>query len=89
MAVKPSEKRTRHIPLWVFFVYGLVALLIVGIVSNLTFYASSAPSIDNPFGLPFWVFQVLFVFTAVSGVASFVRWMIGAVNTVIRFFARK
>ena len=95
MAVKDPQRRTRRIPLWVFFVYGLLALLIaaglvvVTVAGALETRVVLPPTEDNPFGLPFWVFQVLFVFTAVTGIASFVRWIVGAVSAVIRFVRRK
>jgi hypothetical protein len=124
-----TQTRTRRLPLWLFFVYGVVALLIADLLLALSppryrsflvpvpsptatavatpvptgtgtpvptfpaFTPTLAPngqvSPDNPFGLPLWLLQLLFGLTAVSGVASFLRWAVGAIGTVARVFARR
>ena len=129
MAVKTSQKRTRRIPLVLFLVYGLFALLIACImvlwidpgfrtvmrlipiatptstavtgtptptVGVGTPVPTSAPVVgpafgtpDNPLGLPLWSLQLLFGITAISGVASMVRWAVGAASTLARFVGRK
>jgi hypothetical protein len=147
MAVKAPPRRTRRIPLVLFFVYGMFALLIAGVLLAIAAPAGSpiyvkfhpvptatsvpSPTVteatatlvptavgtgvptviaqltptsvpvtalpppppsqatsDNPFGLPLWVLQVLFGFTAISGVASMVRWVAGAIGTLARLFRR-
>jgi hypothetical protein len=92
MAVKPAEKRTRRLPFWVFLVYGLLALFVAVYAFNVVFgprydpcrpdgfcYLIYVPS-AVPFGLPTWVFQVLFEVTALSGLASIVRWVAGIIT---------
>ena len=150
MAVKAPQPRTRRIPLVLFLLYGLFALLIASLLllrsgvgrstigalfpgavptatgvvtsgpppptptsdfttplpltptsgpqagaptptpqASATGFTSEPPTPDNPFGLPLWVFQALFGVTAVSGLASIVRWVAGAASAVAKIVARK
>jgi hypothetical protein len=141
MATEDPKKRLmrKRLPLVVFFVYGLVAVLIALFLAGFLFSASplgfapvptatsattatlvpeptatlapGAPTptaspipvygnpsgdtghfggtADNPFGLPLWVLQALFGVTAISGLASIVRWVAGILGFIGRLFGRK
>lgn len=89
MAVKPSETRTRRIPLWVFLVYWLLALVVAAFAFTVAFRPQYDPCAsgscnlvypvsahNHPFDLPL---QLLFGISAVSGLASIARWVAGVI----------
>lgn len=95
MVVETPQKRSsrRYIPAFVFFIYGLVALLIVLVtglyIATPALAADAESNPDNPLSVPLCVLQVLFTVTAISGLASIIRWIVGVLAVIGRLCSRR